>query len=286
MDEKWLTKLLSERTEKAWLEFKAQLKLYRSDGTLVEIQKDEFIKDILGLANGNSHIIRKTKYLIIGADNAEFDKDGCRILHDVDYKTPSTSDITKWLVSASGSAVVGLESEIVCFRGKNLFLITIPPTFKIHETIRKLDGSKSYQRHTVFMREDEHTVPASVQDIQDIKHLKQLHRQEIKNPSSNRIGAIAGAVVGFIIGGARIKAEQINMPVSETVMRTMFVLLGIFFGEAVGWFGKQWNETRYDWRYMTLRQRIILISFVLIMPICEPPTDRLHSAASASLTSY
>jgi len=63
MDEKLLTKLLSERTEKDWLEFKSKFKLYKSDGALVEMQKDEFIKDILGLANGNSHIIRKTKYL-------------------------------------------------------------------------------------------------------------------------------------------------------------------------------------------------------------------------------
>ena len=264
MNEIILEKFLHEPQEKDWLEFKAQIKLYKSDGTLVEMQKDEFIKDILGLANGNSHIIRKTKYLIIGADNTEFDEDGRRILHDVDYKTPSTSDITKWLVSATGSAVVGLESEIVCFRGNNLFVITIPPTFKIHETIRKLEASKSYQQHTVFMREDEHIVPASVQDIQDIKHLKQLHRQEIKNPSSNWVGAIAGAVVGFIIGGARIKAEQLSTPVSETVMQVMFVLLGAFFGEAVGWFGRQWNETRYDWRYMTSQQRIILVSFIVI----------------------
>jgi hypothetical protein len=264
MEEKLLSKLLHERQEKDWLEFKSKFKLYTSDGALVEQQKDEFIKDILGLANGNSHIIRKTKLLIIGADDSKFDKDGYRILQNVDYKVPSMSDMTKWLVSASGSAVVGLESEIVFFRGKNLWVITIPPTFKIHETIRKLEASKSYQQHTVFMREDEHTVPASVQDVQDIKHLKQLYRQEIANPSSSWIGAIAGGVVGLIIGGARIRAEEMTIPVSETVMRALFIALGIFFGQSVGWFGKQWNETRYDWRYWTIRERVILISGVII----------------------
>lgn len=59
---------------------------------------DELLKDILGLANGNSHFIRKTKYLIIGADNENFDEKGMRVLHDVDYKIPEQSDLVKWLI--------------------------------------------------------------------------------------------------------------------------------------------------------------------------------------------
>ena len=81
MEEKLLKNLLRERNERDWYEFKGKLKLYRSDGKLVEQQRDELIKDILGLANGNSRIIRKTKYLIVGADNEEFDENGMRALH-------------------------------------------------------------------------------------------------------------------------------------------------------------------------------------------------------------
>jgi len=189
MDEKLLKKLLHEPKEQSWFDFKGSLKLYQSDGKLVEKQRDEFLKDILGLANGNSHIIRKTKYLIIGADDKKFDAEGCRILHHVDYRIPSHSDISKWLASVCRLAVVGLESEIVTLEECNLFVITIPPTFHLHETIRELKASGgTFQKHTVFMRQDENTVPASIEEGLTIKHLKQLHRQEIVNPSANWIG--------------------------------------------------------------------------------------------------
>jgi hypothetical protein len=65
MKEDSLSKLLHEPKEKDWFDFKSTLKLYQSDGKLVERQRDELLKDILGLANGNSHIIRKTKYLLV-----------------------------------------------------------------------------------------------------------------------------------------------------------------------------------------------------------------------------
>jgi hypothetical protein len=264
-DEKLLFKLLSERQEKDWLEFKGKLKLYQSDGNLVPQQWDEFLKDIFGLVNGNSHIIRKTKYLIIGANDKNFDEDGCRILYDVDYKIPTASDMSKWLASACRPAIVGLESEIVPFRGIDLFVITVPPTFHLHETTRELKASGgTFQKHTVFMRQDENTIPASVDEGQTIKHLKLLHRQEIANPSSSWIGIIAGRVVGFIIGGARLKAEQITSPVAENVMRVMFVVLGVAFGGMLGWFAKQWNETRYDWQYMGSQQRIAIVFAIIV----------------------
>ena len=266
MDEKLLIKLLRERTEKDWFDFKRKLEIYQADGSKpVDKQRDELLKDILGLANGNSHIIRKTKYLIIGADDEKFDEEGMRVLHNVDYKTPSNSDITKWIVSACGSAIVGLESETVAFQGMNLFVITIPPTFKLHETIRKLDASKSFQQHTVFMRQDENTVPASVQDIQDIQYLKQLHRQEVKNPSANWVGAIAGGVVAFIIGGAKVREAQLPPIFTERVIQWFFTGLGVFFGGSIGYFSREWNETRYAWRYMTWRARFLLIVLILVM---------------------
>jgi hypothetical protein len=135
MDEKLLATLLRERAEKDWFDFKGSLRLYQSDGKLVEKQRDELLKDILGLANGNSHIIRKTKYLIIGADNDKFDEKGMRILHNVDYKIPEQSDLVKWLISAASPAVVGLESELASFQGSNLWVITIPPDRRARNTL-------------------------------------------------------------------------------------------------------------------------------------------------------
>ncbi len=265
MDEKLLTKLLHEHQEKDWLEFKGKLKLYQSDGTLVPQQRDEFIKDILGLANGNSHIIRKTKYLIIGADNENFDDNGCRMLHNVDYRVPSRNDIAKWLAGACAPAIVGLESETISFPGVDLFVVTIPPAFNLHETTHELKTpGGTFQKHTVFMRQDENTVPASVSEGITIQQLKQLYRQEISNPSAIWFGALVGGIVAFIIGGAKVKAGQSTIPFSDNFIQSFFTALGVFFGSSIGWITKQWNETRYAWRYMTLKQRIItLIAFIV-----------------------
>lgn len=60
MDEKMLRSLLREKNETDWLDFKRKWKLYDANGTLNTDERDELIKDVLGLANGNSRIVRKT----------------------------------------------------------------------------------------------------------------------------------------------------------------------------------------------------------------------------------
>lgn len=258
MDEKLLKKLLRERKEQDWFDFKSSLKLYQSDGKLVDKQRDELLKDILGMANGNSHIIRKTKYLVIGADNNQFDEHGVRVLHSVDYKVPSRSDLAKWLGSASTVTIAGLDCELVPYQGANLFVISIPPTFDLHETTRELVTSNgSFHKYTVFMRQDEHTVPASVRDGLTIQQLKQLHRQEIANPPSLWIGAIAGGLVALIVGSAKINVTQTTQPISDGIAQIIFFVMGAVLGIGVGWMGREYNETRYDWRYMTRKQRFL-----------------------------
>lgn len=264
MNEKLLQKFLQERKEQDWYEFKSSLKLYQSEGKLVDRQRDELLKDILGLANGNSHTIRKTKYLIIGADNEKFDKDGQRILHSVDYKVPTQSELAAWLKSACSPAVVGLECEIVEFDQTNLFIITIPPTFDLHETTRELvTPSGTFQKYVVFMRQDEHTVSASVRDGVTIQQLKHLFRQEIANPPSILIGALAGGIVGFVIGTAKLKITQSTLPLSDPIVQIFFTILGVFFGFITGSVIKELNATRYDWRYMTWRQKTAFLMLFL-----------------------
>lgn len=268
LDEKQLNELLHEPAEKDWFDFKGKLKLYQADGKLVERQRDELLKDILGLANGNSHIIRKTKYLIVGADDKKFDGNGRRVLHHVDYKVPSQSDIAKWLSSASSPQIVGIECELISFQGVNLFVITIPPTFDLHETIRELVTSDGhFTEYTVFMRQDEHTHPASVRDGMTIQQLKHLYRQEVTNPSAIWIGAIAGGIVAVLTLEATMRGIRSTPPLPESLIRIILPVFGIYIGTATAWTIKVWNETRYDWRYMTRRQRILAILLIVILVI-------------------
>jgi hypothetical protein len=161
MDETFLRKLLSYRKEEDWFDFKQKMNLYQSDGKVNEKQRDELIKDILGMVNGNTHIIRKTKYLIVGVANDEFDEKGMRILHAVNYTVPTPGDINKWVNNACDHAVTGIECETILVDDVNLFIITLPSTFDVHETIRELNASSHFNKHTVFMRQNENTVPAS-----------------------------------------------------------------------------------------------------------------------------
>lgn len=268
LEEKKLEKMLRMANEKDWLEFKGKLELFKADGKLVDRARDEFIKDILGLANGNSSIIRKTKYLIIGADNLAFDSKGERVCHPLNYRLPTQSEIAKWLKDACLPSVVGLSCETVAYKGEHLFVITIPPTFNLHETARELVASKgTFQKYTVFMRQDEHTVTASVRDGVTIQQLKQLYRQEIANPPAIWIGAITGGIVAFIIGGAKLREINLTVPYSEDVLKAIFTSLGVFFGLSIAWSIRQFNETRYDWRNISRRQRILFLGLLSLMTI-------------------
>ena len=266
MDAKILTKVLRDSKEEDWFDFKSSLKLYQSDGKLVERQRDEFLKDILGLANGNSNSIRKTKYLIIGADDKKFDEKGMRVLYDVDYKVPEQSELVKWLQSACSPAVVGISCELVPINGVKLFVITIPPTFDLHETKRELiTPNAKFTQYTVFMRQDEHTVPASVREGVTIQQRKLQHRQEISNPPAGWIGALAGGIVALFIGNAKITASQTDIEAAGWIIQVLFAALGVFFGWVTGFVAKQWNETRYDWRYMRFWQRVIFVVAIVIV---------------------
>lgn len=117
------------------------------------------------------------------------------------------------------------------------------------------------------MRPDEHTVPASVHDGIIIQQLKQLHRQEIANLPAPWLGAIAGGTVALLFWGDRSSPiAQIQPEIVKTLARIFATILGVVFGAENGWIGQVLNETRYDWRYFSKRQKIILIggSFLMI----------------------
>ena len=268
LGEQQLQKMLRLSDEQDWLEFKSELKLFQADGKVAEKARDEFIKDILGLANGNSHTIRKTKYLIVGADNKLFDGNNERVRHTVNYRVPTQSEMATWLKNASTPAVVGLECEMVIYKGDCLFVITIPPTFDLHETTRVLNSSGgTYREHTVFMRQDEHIIPASVRDGITIQQLKHLHRQEVTNPSSTWIGAIVGATVLFIFGGANINSNQAITPSSLLTLKIVLCVFGTIFGAGIGWAVRMFNDTRYEFRYLKFKHRIILLTVIFVVMV-------------------
>lgn len=263
-NKRFFENLLREKKEQDWFDFKSALKLYQSDGKLVEIQRDELLKDILGLANGNSSIIRKTKYLIIGADDKQFDENRVRVLHDVDYKIPNQNELIVWLKNAASPTVVGIESELIPFGEVKLWVITIPPTFDIHETTRELNAKGHFQKHVVFMRRDEHTEPASAREAATILQLKQIHRQEVTNPSSIWVGMITGAIVSLVVGLLKISISQSSMAVPLWFVQSFFIVLGIFFGFVIGFVSREIKATYFDWKFIERWRKIAIVGITII----------------------
>lgn len=267
MDENLLLELLEQKEESDWIDFKQKLKLYDSGGKLNQKARDELIKDILGLANGNSSIIRKTKYLIVGADDKKFDSSGMRVLFDVNYQVPSKSDITKWVNSACTPSVVGIDTYSLPVKGNNVYGIEIPPTFELHEITRELNAKGKFSKFTVFMRQDEHTVPASVKDGVTIQELKYLHRQEVLNPSAIRFGAILGAIIAFLFWSSGYSATYVANGKFEFVIKLLPLVIGAFLGAEAGWIIRDWNSLRYDWPYFPRGKKIRVIVGAMI-PFC------------------
>ncbi|PKO01254.1 MAG: hypothetical protein CVU42_00145 [Chloroflexi bacterium HGW-Chloroflexi-4] len=261
-----LQELLRMPSEKDWLEFKSEYKLFTSEGKVADKARDEFIKDILGLANGNSQIIRKTKYLIIGVDDSKFGENHERELHNIDYQIPTQNDISVWLKDSCTPAIAGIECEEWIYESSKILVIIIPPTFNLHETARDLLASSGrFHKYTVFMRQNENTVPASVRDGITIQQLKFMHRQEISNPRSIFIGLLVGGIISWITANAIVNTKYLPVQFSEKLIISTLTFVGVLMGAMIGLIMQQFNDMRYSLRYMTWRNRILFVSSLLIM---------------------
>jgi hypothetical protein len=257
--------ILKQKSEQDWLEFKQEVIIYDSNNKIITTARDEFIKDIIGLANGNSNIVRKTKYLVIGADNSKFDSKGNRLLYDISHYFPSQSEITKWLNNSCSPSIVGIQCNNYNIENKNIYIISIPPSLELHETTRTLDAKGTFHEHTVFIRRDEHTVIASVEDIITLRKLKTLYRQDINNPPAIIFGAIIGIVFSYIffnMGYFYNKSNNLNTD-SLLPARIIIIVFGGIMGAWIGRVFREGNSFRYNWRYWTIREKIFNILFYI-----------------------
>jgi uncharacterized membrane protein YsdA (DUF1294 family) len=265
MEKDLLVKFLKKKNELDCFDFKSRWKIYNSnDDNKINIEeRDELIKDVLGLANGNGIIVKKTKYLIVGADDKKFDENGMRVLYNVDYRVPSQSEITQWINGACLPSVVGIECEYVSINDKRLYVVTIPPTFGLHETIHELNAKGKFPKFTVFMRQDEHTVPASERDRDAIKQLKFLYRQEIANPPAVLFGAIVGAIIALVFWSMGYDSAKAVNGLTEVAIKCLIIAVGGAFGAEAGYIFREGNTIRYDWRYKTRQDKI----WIVLVPV-------------------
>lgn len=154
------------------LDFKRELhKIYQYDLDYRKQQKDELIRDILSLTNGNFGTANQVGYLIIGVGD-ELKPDGTRDLFNIE-RTLNPKQILQRVNSACYPPIIDIHCEIIEFYGKNIFVISIPPSPYLHTTIRELITPKIYPAGTTFIRRNEEIYPATLEECEVISKDKE-----------------------------------------------------------------------------------------------------------------
>lgn len=264
-------KIILSQSEQDSVDFKRELKFYDADGNRNNRVRDELIKDILAMANGNANIVGDTKYLIIGAaDDNEFPEGEPRPLYDMsEEKLPTKSDIQKMVNAACFPAVTGIQTEFIEVEGKQLYVISILPSPSLHETNRKLDTpKKSYSEHLVFTRRDEDVSIASAKDRETIVRLKQLHFAESKKVSPMILGAIIGPVLAIVFWDA---GRAATVDTSLTAMRYSSYLVigafGVLAGVFLGWVYHKYLETRNELMGQSRKFVVVTIALSIVFGV-------------------
>jgi hypothetical protein len=257
MDEVRLRSLLTQQ-EGANLEFKQEFyKLRARTDEGRKREQAELIKDILALANGNANVAGETSYLIVGVGDTR-NSDGSREIYGVGGVTLKANELLQMVNGACEPPIEDLECDIIPIDGKNLLVITIPPSPHLHETTADLVTPKrTFTERTVLIRRNESVEVASARDRAAIQTLKTLRLDERKNMPPVLGGMVTGAVVGRLLGEAL--ASQSNDKLQRRVYNALGIIVGGVLGGLVGnsWRGfllmrKTIQRTPAHWRPVVL----------------------------------
>jgi hypothetical protein len=239
-----LLNLLAQQ-EGPTLEFKQQLPEFRD-----ELQRDEFVKDILSLVNGNVSVVGQSAYLVFGASNV-VDVLGQRTRYDVGMVV-DPQQFRDRVVQIMGAAckppISNVLCEVVDMGDARLVVLTLPPSQHLHETTRPLKVAgkrgaaqpKVYDKHIVFMRVGATTDIAAATDRDAIRERKQRYFNESNKVSPVRFASGFGALVGWVI-----ELDESAPPTLIERIQSSAVggVLGFLFGAVYRDGMKKWRET-------------------------------------------
>jgi hypothetical protein len=252
-----LRKLLSE-PEGPGLDFKQELKLYGDNGKPIPRERDEFIKDILALANGNESVAGAEKFLIFGAAD-ELKPDGTRELYDIAGKTPDPQHILQTVNSACEPNLSSVDCTVVTLESKHLFVITIPPTPYVHETTRELKTPKTtYHEYTVFMRRHEAVCIASTRERETLLAAKEHHFRQINNVNPVVFGALlTGWILASMTWPSIESRPNLNL-LERVILAFIMFVIGAALGAGLGMATRDAIKMGVGWRRYVWWQRLLL----------------------------
>lgn len=266
-----LCTLLGE-PESATLEFKQEFyRLDDPDQQVKEEHREEFIKDVLALANGNAATAGQTAYLIIGAGDT-LRADGTRELFDITSPLPDRRTLRSRVNAACAPHLDTLIPDAVTVDGKRLIVITIPFSPHLHETTRRLKTrGQTYTEHIVLYREDAEVRVANALQREVIQILKRRRYADQFNAPPRLLGAMVGAM----IGGAM--AEQQSRRPLTGGRGTRTIAGGLVGGLVGGSLGASYRDLRRFWFDMSLEplpRRIALVTLLVVFVLASQPPLR------------
>jgi hypothetical protein len=291
MDEEKLRQLLNQ-DESTTLEFKQELhQIDHSDKKVAGLHRDELIKDILSLANGNVTTVGDHAYLIIGAGDT-FRPDGTRELFNVDPQKITQQRLLQIVNKACMPRLQDIEVDTVELENKQLLVITIWPTPHLHETIRELNTPQShYSEHVVFIRHNENIAIASAKEREAILKLKQIYFAETRKVSPVKFGALVGAVAGGLTAAAPQDKE--NPPPQKAIIGRAIggPVIGAFLGSIMGWNFVNISGLKHEWHFSSPRRRflggiLLIAAFVALWQMYKTVWLTLKNAITLRLSQY
>lgn len=157
-----IERLIRQPKESAKIDFKLEMyKLYEPKPMVQsniqqwtdkkEQQWAELVKDVLSLTNGNIGTAKEIAYLIIGVDD-KLKPDSTLNIKNV-IQVPNRTEIYQKVISYCYPRLPDLQCETLFFEGKNILIISIPPSPYIHRLSKPLKTPKrEFSTHTLLVR--------------------------------------------------------------------------------------------------------------------------------------
>ena len=255
MDREMLTQLLF-CGESATLEFKRELyKINSDDDKSKRRERDELIKDILALANGNAYTAGESGYLVVGAED-KFEVGSSRKLYDVSDAMPTADDLLQIVNAACEPRIRSLTCQPFEIEGSRLFVIVVPFSPYLHETTRKLNTpGGTYSEHVVFIRQESSIRLASAREREVIQRVKRIRAEDKRTASPMWVGAGVGSIIGGPVTARVAEMQNRDPQIGWWVGTIFFGILGGFFGQTY----RNLVQIQVDWGRLNLLQKTITV---------------------------
>lgn len=259
MDAEQLRNLINH-DEGPSLDFKSRWYKIDGDDKAAEYEKNELIKDILALANGNTNVAGDRAYLVIGVADM-FDENGHRELFEIEPDKPVTRDrLLKIINCACDLALEELWCDFIVMESKRLLVITIPPSPHVHETTIRLQCVKrAYDEFTVFVRHGSEINTASSKERQSLVQLKRLRFDERRNAPPIRFGTLVGALAGGMVL-APITEKYTERKEGLVAGGVVGSIMGGALGGMAGSAYKDYQSIKTDWHRIPIWGRVVSVS--------------------------